>query len=299
MSQTTRKTLDPGPYRVTGPASAGLSEYPTRIKALYKSGREYRQTLHEHCLAIDEAQRRLFANGTDGVLVVVQGVDACGKDGLIRHVFRQVDPAGLHCWSFAEPSATQLGQDYLRRYQAFLPQLGHMAVFNRSYHEHVLTVRVHPRWLNGGAEVQGDEIPDAFWQRRFQEINNFERYLESNHIHVIKLMLHLSADEQRQRFLARLGNPDKQWKLHANDLRDRQYWNEFQNVYADCLRHTATEQAPWYVIPADDKRNARLLAAAIVERHIAALAGDWPRPTAEHDEQLAAARRQLEDEQRH
>lgn len=291
------RAADPAAFRVASGSEVDLEKCATRVEPLYDTGSAYRERLHEHCVAIDHAQGRLFANGTDGLLVVLQGMDASGKDGLIRRVFRRVDPAGLHCWSFAEPGPAELKEDYLRRYQRHLPQRGHIAVFNRSYYEDVLAVRVHPQWLSArDLHHHGEKVPHAFWERRYREINAFEQYLASNRIHVIKLMLHLSAEEQKARFLSRLRNPDKAWKLHENDLRDREHRAAFQQAYADCLTATATEAAPWYVLPADDKRNARLLAAAIVEQHLTALAGDWPQPTEQRKGELAKVLRRLEGE---
>lgn len=290
----TKPTLDA--LRMQGPSEIPLSQRPTRIEPIYADKADYRARLDGYRDRIKESQSRFFASNQRALLVLVQGLDASGKNGLIRHAFSGVDPAGMHVWSFAEPSGAELRQDFLRRYQRRLPLRGRIGVFNRSYYEHVLVVRVHPEWLAVRGEADPRELPPAFWHQRFQDINGFERYLVRNGVRVVKLMLHLSHEEQRRRFLARIDDPKKSWKLSAADLRDREYWDEFQQAYAQCLNETATEHAPWHVIPADDKRNARLLGAAIVSRELEAAAGDWPQPSATRQRQLADARRRLEDE---
>lgn len=279
--------------RIAQADNAELSQRPTHIEPIYADEADYQNRLQASRQAIHDCQKRFFANDRCALLVVMQGVDASGKNGLIRRAFDGVDPAGMHVWSFAEPTSAELKQDFLRRYQRRLPLRGRIAVFNRSYYEHVLVVRVHPEWLTKRGLGESSPVPPAFWQARYQDINAFERYLVRNQVRVVKIMLHLSHEEQRQRFLQRLDDPKKTWKLSDADLRDYEHWDAFQAAYGACLAETATDYAPWYVIPADDKRNARLLGSAVVRHEMEALAGDWPQPDAARRRQLAAARRHL------
>jgi len=204
-----------------------------------------------------EYQERLAAQDSDALLVVLQGIDASGKDGTIRHVLSGVNPQGVVVHSFKAPSDEELQHDYLRRYALRLPDRGQIAVFNRSHYEEVLIVRVHPELL-GREKVAKDE---HIWKRRYREINEWERYLNDNGIHVAKVFLNLSKDEQRKRFLARIDEPEKNWKFNAADVAERRFWDDYQRVFAEMLSHTSTEWAPWYVIPADDKKVARVVVA--------------------------------------
>jgi PPK2 family polyphosphate:nucleotide phosphotransferase len=210
-----------------------------------------------------EYQARLAAQDIHAVVVVLQAMDAAGKDGTIRHVMSGVNPQGVEVHSFKVPSSEELDHDYLWRYQRALPERGHIGIFNRSHYEEVLVVRVHP------AILQGQKVPAKakrrdVWQRRFREINDWERYLTDQGYHFVKLFLNLSREEQRRRFLARIDEPEKNWKFSAADARERQYWDDYQKAFADVLTHTSTDWAPWYVIPADDKPFARVAAAAVL-----------------------------------
>ena len=247
-------------------------------------------------------QSRLAAQATHAVLVIVQGMDAAGKDGTIRHVLSGINPQGVEVHSFKVPSAEELAHDYLWRYQARVPERGRIGIFNRSYYEEVLVVRVHPRLVLGGhVAVQplahGQE-KDGLWRRRFSEINDYERYLHDNGIRIVKLFLNLSWEAQRERFLARIDEPTKNWKFTASDVRERAYWNDYQAAYADMLSHTSSKWAPWYVIPADNKWFSRMVAAAAIGKALMDIDPQYPTTSPQAKAELQAARRQLQAERR-
>ena len=259
------------------------------------------QLLQQGIALLADFQARLAAQATDGVLVILQAMDAAGKDGTIRHVMSGVNPQGVAVHGFKVPSAEELAHDYLWRYAAAVPARGQIAIFNRSYYEEVLVVRVHPQLLANQRLPERRAVEDgqnqlALWERRFREINNFERYLSDNGVHVVKLFLNLSKDAQRRRFLARIEEPEKNWKFTGADVRERGYWDAYQSAFSYVLSNTSTKWAPWYVIPADSKWFTRLVAAAVIAN---ALVDIDPRyPTVEHEARasLKAARRQLEAE---
>jgi len=206
---------------------------------------------------LSELQEKLYAQDTYGVLVIFQAIDAAGKDGAIRHVMSGINPQGCHVTSFKSPSAEELDHDYLWRASKALPQRGMIGIFNRSYYEEVLVVKVRPELL-AKQKLPGKPGGKAFWQRRYKEINRFEKYLTANGIVVIKFFLNLSKDEQRKRFLARIDEPDKNWKFSVADYEERARWDDYQDAFEDMLNHTSTEHAPWFVIPSDNKWFARL-----------------------------------------
>jgi PPK2 family polyphosphate:nucleotide phosphotransferase len=238
-----------------------------------------------------EYQARLAAQDTYALLVVLQGLDAAGKDGVVKHVMSGVNPAGVYVRSFKVPSAEELSHDYLWRYAKSLPERGAITIFNRSHYEEVLVVRVHADLL------QRQQLPAArssqIWTRRFGEINQWERYLTANGIRVIKLFLNISRDEQRRRFLRRIEKPEKNWKFSINDIQARRYWDEYQRAYSAALSHTSTAWAPWYVVPADHKWFARLVVAAAVLDALIAIDPHYPRVTAEKRKELQRAHEEL------
>jgi PPK2 family polyphosphate:nucleotide phosphotransferase len=259
------------------------------------------QLLQQGIALLADSQARLAAQATDGVLVILQAMDAAGKDGTIRHVMSGVNPQGVAVHGFKVPSAEELAHDYLWRYAAVVPARGQITIFNRSYYEEVLVVRIHPELLAnqrlpGGRAAKDGQNQLAVWERRFREINNFERYLSDNGVHVVKLFLNLSKDAQRKRFLSRIEEPEKNWKFTGADVRERAYWDAYQSAFSHVLSNTSTKWAPWYVIPADSKWFTRIAAAAVIAN---ALLDIDPRyPTVEHEAQasLKAARHQLEAE---
>jgi PPK2 family polyphosphate:nucleotide phosphotransferase len=217
-------------------------------------------------------QDRLAAQDTFGVLLVLQGIDAAGKDGTIKHVMSGVNPQAVEVRAFKQPSAEELNHDFLWRYQRALPGRGRICIFNRSHYEEVLVVRVHKDLL---AAERMPAAPDV-WARRYREINDWERYLVDNGIHVVKIMLNLSKREQAKRFLERIDHPEKNWKFSPSDVRERQYWDDYQRAFADMLSHTSTEQAPWYVVPADHKWFTRLATAAVLVTALDAINPRYP-----------------------
>jgi PPK2 family polyphosphate:nucleotide phosphotransferase len=242
-----------------------------------------------------EYQERLAAQDTYALLVVLQGMDAAGKDGTVRHVMSGVNPQGVHVSSFKVPSAEELGHDYLWRLNRRLPARGEIGIFNRSQYEEVLAVRVHPEDLDREKLPPGSEGHDV-WQRRFQEINHWEHYLTDNGIRLVKLCLNVSKEEQRARFLQRIDRPEKNWKFSAADIRERQYWDQYQHAYSQMLTHTSTEWAPWHVLPADHKWFTRICAAAVIAQALIAIDPRYPVSDAATRQGLMQARAELEAE---
>jgi PPK2 family polyphosphate:nucleotide phosphotransferase len=260
-----------------------------------KKKKEGLALLEQGVRLLAEYQDRLAAQDSYGVLVVLQAIDAAGKDGTIRHVMTGVNPQGVTVRSFKVPTAEELDHDFLWRYARNLPARGQIGIFNRSHYEEVLVVRVHPEFLdrqNLPAAAAGPGI----WERRFREINDWERYLADNGIRVVKLFLNLSRAEQRVRFLKRIDLPEKNWKFSASDVRERRYWDDYQRAFCDMLTHTSTEWAPWHVIPADHKWFARVCAAAVIARALIEIDPRYPVPDPAARRELLRARAELEAE---
>jgi len=241
---------------------------------------------------LSAAQEVLYASDTYSVLMVLQAMDAAGKDGTIKHVMSGINPQGCEVASFKQPSAEELDHNFLWRYSKALPQRGHVGIFNRSYYEEVLVVRVHPEWLDRQKLPPGKRGPE-FWKNRYKDINRLERHLARNGTAIIKIFLHVSKAEQKRRFTERLENPRKHWKFSAADLAERAHWDAYMSAYEDAIGATATRWAPWYIIPADHKYVARTLVAAILTRTIQSLDLKFPEPSAEQMGRLAEARVKL------
>jgi PPK2 family polyphosphate:nucleotide phosphotransferase len=239
------------------------------------------------------AQELLYSTNSRALLVILQGIDAAGKDGTIKHVMSGVNPQGCVVTSFKEPSAEELAHDFLWRSALHLPPIGYIGLFNRSYYEDVVVVRVHPDRLSSQPDGSGKPLPASFWRHRHDDINAFERHLDRNRTQVVKLFLHLSKEEQRRRLLDRLDDPTKHWKFSPADLAERSYWSAYQSVYEEVLTETSTKWAPWFVIPADDKHVARALVAWIIVRGIEAMALSPQPPTPEKESAIQLAREQL------
>jgi len=258
------------------------------------------QILQAGIAVLADYQARLAAQGTHAVLVILQAMDAAGKDGTIRHVMSGVNPQGVDVSGFKVPSADELAHDYLWRYQAKIPARGRIGIFNRSYYEEALVVRVHPQLLekqrlpDGAAGHEGDD--DGIWQRRFREINNYERYLSDNGVRIVKLFLNLSREAQRNRFISRIDEPAKNWKFTAADARERAYWDAYQAAFSDVLTNTSTRWAPWYIVPADNKWFSRLVAAAAIGKVLADIDPQYPTVSTDTKASLDTARRELEAE---
>jgi PPK2 family polyphosphate:nucleotide phosphotransferase len=270
-----------------------LKDWPTSVKPFCKSKKAYQKLLEEHVDGLSSLQRLHNASNRYALLLIFQGMDAAGKDGAIRHVMSGVNPQGCQVSSFKQPSADELEHDFLWRTTRQLPERGHIGIFNRSYYEEVLVVRVHPEILRG--EGLAEELRDekTIWDERYRSIVDLETHLYRNGTRTIKVFLHLSQEEQRKRFLARIDEPDKNWKFSLADIHERRYWKHYMNAYEACLNATSTDHAPWYVVPADDKENARLLVSQIVLDALDELKMAYPKTTAKRRKELQSIRKLL------
>ncbi|MGD0746393.1 MAG: polyphosphate kinase 2 family protein [Acidimicrobiales bacterium] len=279
--------------RVTPGSSVTLAkDFDPSFTADFVEKKDGTGLLAESVQLLAAYQDRLAAQDTDGVLLCLQALDAAGKDGTIRHVMSGVNPQGVHVSSFKVPSSEELSHDYMWRYAKRLPARGEIAIFNRSHYEEVLVVRVHPELLQRQrlpSETKGKDI----WNRRFAEINDWERYLSDNGIRVLKVLLNISKEEQRLRFLRRLDIPDHNWKFSASDIKERQYWDDYQRAFSDMLSHTSTRWAPWYVIPGDHKWFARICVGAILVQALEEIDPRYPEVTEEQRQQEAEAKTAL------
>ncbi len=270
-----------------------LKKWPTRVKPAYKSKKEYNKLLEKQAEELSELQGIHYASNRYAVLLIFQAMDAAGKDGAIGHVMSGVNPQGCQVFSFKHPSATELEHDFLWRTTQCLPERGRIGIFNRSYYEEVLIVRVHPEILR--SEGLPDELLDekTVWQERYRSIVDLESHLYRNGTRIIKFFLHLSEEEQRKRFLDRIDAPEKNWKFSLADIEERKFWKHYMQAYEECLSATSTRNAPWYVVPADDKENARLIVSRIILDTLAALKMTYPKSSAKRRQELQAIRRQL------
>jgi PPK2 family polyphosphate:nucleotide phosphotransferase len=267
-------------------------DFDPAYKADFLSKEDGVALLHQGVELMAEYQERLAAQDTYGVLVCLQALDAAGKDGTIRHVMSGVNPQGVYVHSFKAPSADEVEHDYLWRAQQHLPARGDIAIFNRSHYEEVLVVRVHPQILESQRLPKTARGHDV-WKKRYDQINEWEHYLVDNGFVVVKIFLNLSKEEQRQRFLARVDEADKNWKFSTADARERQYWDEYQEAYSEMLSHTSTEWAPWYVVPADRKWFARICVSAIIARTLMAIDPRFPVVDDAVRQELAAVKAEL------
>ena len=270
-----------------------LKDWPTSVEPFCKSKKAYQELLEEHVDELSSLQRLHYASNRYALLLIFQGMDAAGKDGAIQHVMSGVNPQGCQVSSFKQPSADELEHDFLWRTTRQLPERGHIGIFNRSYYEEVLVVRVHPEILRG--EGLAEELRDekTIWDERYRSIVDLETHLYRNGTRTIKIFLHLSQEEQRKRFLARIDEPDKNWKFSLADIHERKYWKHYMNAYEACLKATSTDHAPWYVVPADDKENARLLVSQIVLDALDELKMAYHKTTAKRREELQSIRKLL------
>jgi PPK2 family polyphosphate:nucleotide phosphotransferase len=254
------------------------------------------ESLSQNVDSLAKAQELLYAADSHAILLVFQAMDAAGKDSTIKHVMSGVNPQGCQVFSFKHPSAEELDHNFLWRYAKVLPERGRIGIFNRSYYEEVLVVKVHPEIL-ANQHIPGVTSESDTWQRRYDDINAFERHLTQNGTVILKFFLNVSKDEQRQRFLERLEDPAKHWKFSDSDLKERGFWDDYMKTYEDCLSETSTKWAPWYVVPADHKWVSRALVAQVVTRAIEELDLQYPEVSAAKKEQIAAAKKQLEQDE--
>ncbi|MGA9623651.1 MAG: ADP-polyphosphate phosphotransferase [Bryobacteraceae bacterium] len=280
-------------FRVRPGEKVQLSEWPTTVKPFCQSKKQYRKLLGEHVEELSSLQRLHYASNRYALLLIFQGMDAAGKDGAIRHVMSGVNPQGCQVFSFKQPSADELEHDFLWRTTRCLPERGRIGIFNRSYYEEVLVVRVHPEILRsqGLAEELRDE--KTIWEERYRSIVDLESHLYRNGTRTIKIFLHLSREEQRKRFLERIDEPDKNWKFSLADIHERKYWKDYVKAYEACLSATSTDHAPWYAVPADDKENARLIVSQIVLDALNELKMAYPKTTAKRRRELKSIRKLL------
>jgi len=280
-------------FRVSPGEQIVLKKWPTRVKPYCKTKKRYKKTLEEHIAGLSSLQNLHYASGRYALLLIFQGIDAAGKDGAIQHVMSGVNPQGCEVFSFKQPSAEELKHDFLWRTTRHLPERGRIGIFNRSYYEEVLVVRVHPEMLL--AQGLPDELRNekGIWRERFRSIVDLEEHLHRNGTRIIKIFLHLSKAEQRRRFLARIDEADKNWKFSLSDIRERNSWRRYAAAYGACLNATSTRHAPWFVVPADDKENARLIVSQIVLDTLNDLQMAYPRITTKRRRELKSIRRQL------
>ena len=280
-------------FRVKEGKKVKLKEWPTNVKPICKSKEEYHQILAEHVKEMSSLQSLLYASNRYSLLLIFQGMDAAGKDSAIKHVMSGVNPQGCQVYSFKHPSVEELEHDFLWRTTRSLPERGKIGVFNRSYYEEVLIVRVHPEILSS----QG--LPDEFldkktiWKDRYRSIMDLEKHLHRNGTKILKFFLHLSKDEQQKRFLERIDNPEKNWKFGITDIEERKFWKDYMDAYDDCLSTTSTIDSPWYVVPADNKENTRLIVSQIVLDTLKELGMTYPKTDAKRRQELQSIRKML------
>ncbi|MFZ3321187.1 MAG: ADP-polyphosphate phosphotransferase [Usitatibacter sp.] len=281
-------------FRVPAGKDVDLKKWPTLVKPAYKSKKKYKQMLTKHVEELSALQQLHYASNRYALLLIFQAMDAAGKDGAIRHVMSGVNPQGCKVFSFKHPSATELEHDFLWRTTRDLPERGQIGIFNRSYYEEVLIARVHPEILRGEGLPPSLLDEQTVWKGRYRSIVDLENHLHRNGTVIIKFFLHLSAEEQRKRFLDRIKEPDKNWKFSMNDIEERKFWGQYMKVYGECLGATSTAVSPWYAVPADDKENARLIVSQVILDTFKGLKLAYPRSGAKRRRELETIRRRLE-----
>ncbi len=280
-------------FQVPEGKTVNLKKWPTEVKKVYSSKKRYHELLKEQVEELSLLQRLHYAFNRYAVLLIFQAMDAAGKDGAIRHIMSGVNPQGCQVFSFKHPSAMELEHDFLWRTSQCLPERGRIGIFNRSYYEEVLIVRVHPEILRS----QG--LPDALldektvWKERYRSIVDMEDHLHRNGTRILKFFLHLSEDEQRKRFIERIDDPEKNWKFSSADIEERKFWNQYMLAYEACLSATSTKNAPWFVVPADDKKNTRLIISQIILDTFKSLDMQYPETSEKHRQELESIRKQL------
>jgi PPK2 family polyphosphate:nucleotide phosphotransferase len=280
-------------FRVRPGERVRLKQRPTIVKPICKSKKRYRRLLEDHVAKLSELQRLHYASGRHALLLIFQGMDAGGKDGAIRHVMSGVNPQGCEVFGFKQPSAEELKHDFLWRTTCRLPERGRIGIFNRSYYEEVLVVKVHPEMLRS-QELPEEALDEkSLWKDRYRSIADLEAHLYRNGTRIVKIFLHLSKNEQRKRFLERIDEPDKNWKFSLADIHERGYWKNYMQAYEACMSATSTRHAPWFVVPADDKENARLIVSRIVLDALEELKMSYPRVTAKRRRELKVIRKGL------
>jgi PPK2 family polyphosphate:nucleotide phosphotransferase len=286
--------IDTREFRVGEGEKVRLVDRPTRVKPFYRSPKHYAKILGRHRERLSRQQNLLYASDQYSLLLIFQAMDAAGKDGAIKHVMSGINPQGCQVFSFKHPSAQELAHDFLWRTTACLPERGRIGIFNRSYYEEVLIVRVHSDILRGENLPDGEADNANVWRHRFRSIVDLERHLHANGTRVVKFFLHLSKEEQRRRFLARIDDPEKNWKFSRADIKERAFWSEYRAAYEDCLARTSTKASPWYAVPADDKANAHLIISQVIVDTLEKLKLAYPKTGKAQRRELLLVRRLLE-----
>ena len=285
--------IDPKDFRVKEGKTVDLKKWPTRVDSFYSSEQDYKKLLADHVDQLSSLQQKHYADNRYALLLIFQALDAAGKDGVIRHIMSGINPQGCQVYSFKHPTAHELDHDFLWRSTISLPQRGMIGVFNRSYYEEVLIVRVHPEILRSQAVPDSLLNSDTIWKHRYESILDHEKHLHRNGTKIVKFFLHVSKEEQRKRFLQRIDDPDKNWKFNEGDLKERGFWKDYMKAYEQCMTATSTRDAPWYIVPSDDKQNARLIASQIVLTTFRELDPKFPEPTVERLKELQVFRKHL------
>jgi PPK2 family polyphosphate:nucleotide phosphotransferase len=285
--------IDPNDHRVRPGEKVDLAQRSTKTVPVYDSKKAYKKMLEAQVDELSELQRLNYASNRKAVLLIFQGMDTAGKDGAIRHVMSGVNPQGCQVFSFKQPSAEELEHDFLWRTTKRLPERGRIGIFNRSYYEEVLVVRVHPELLRAQGFSDDAVAGHAIWDERLKSITDLEAHLHNNGTRVIKFFLHLSKEEQRKRFLARIDEPEKNWKFSLADIQERRHWDDYMRAFEACLSATSTKESPWFVIPADDKKNARLIISQIIVEALRGLKMSYPKVSAARRKELLRLRKQL------
>jgi PPK2 family polyphosphate:nucleotide phosphotransferase len=285
--------IDTKDFRVRPGEKIQLKDRPTIVKPFCESKKQYQKTLEEHIAALSSLQQLHYASNRHALLLIFQGIDSAGKDGAIRHVMSGVNPQGCEVFSFKQPSAEELEHDFLWRTTCRLPERGRIGIFNRSYYEEVLVVKVHPEILRGQGLPASVLDEKTIWKERYRSIVDLEEHLYRNGTRILKFFLHLSKEEQRKRFLERIDEPDKNWKFSLADIRERKYWEDYSQAFENCLHATSTRHAPWYAVPADDKENSRLIVSQILLDALNELKMAYPKTTPKRRRELEAIRKLL------
>ena len=285
--------IDADRFRVRPGERMRLKKWPTRVKPFYASRGESQEQLARHVEQLSELQNLLYADDRHALLLIFQAMDAAGKDSCIKHVMSGVNPQGCQVYSFKHPSAEELDHDFLWRTTRALPERGRIGIFNRSYYEEVLIVRVHPEILRAQKAPRARLEDEDVWEERYRSIADMEAHLERNGTRIVKFFLHVSPEEQRKRFLARIDEPEKNWKFSRQDIEERKVWKDYMRAYEACLEATSTKRSPWYVVPADDKPNARLIVSRIVVDALNKLDMAYPQLDAGRRRELHALRKLL------
>ncbi len=293
MTDKLKIKINPTDFRVPPDKKIDLGKWPTVVDPYANSTKKYKELLQEHMEKLSSLQQLHYASHRYTLLLILQGMDGAGKDGAIRHVMSGVNPEGCEVFIFKQPSAEELEHDFLWRTTCRLPERGRIGIFNRSYYEEVLVIRVHPEILR--SQGLPEELRDEkdIWKQRYDSIADMEKHLYRNGTQIVKIFLHLSKEEQRKRFLARIDEPDKNWKFSTSDIHERKYWDHYMKAYEECLQATTSHHAPWYVVPADDKENARLIVSQIVLDALGRLKMAYPRTTEKRRLELQSIKKLL------